>query len=158
MKTYIFSAMMLCGLATAQTVVVQRQPFPTDNRPVTGEEWRLSLIERLMSLPSPVTSGAVQLYGMGDEAAVDVLKILGTKSSLSNTELQAILDIVHTAFQHPESIMEPVNQKPRAVLLLLQHLASTTSDSLLTERITKEREFLQSAIVPSAPSSSAVGK
>jgi hypothetical protein len=70
MRKYIFSVVMLCGLASAQAPIVQqRQPFPTDNRPITGEEWRLKLVERLMSIPSPVTAGAVQLHGMGDEAA-----------------------------------------------------------------------------------------
>ncbi len=103
-----------------------------------------------MSLPSPVTNGAAQLYGMGDEAAVDVLKVLGTKSTVSNTEAQAILDIVHVAFEHPEAITEPVNQKPRAGLLLLQYLASSTSDGTLMERIAKERAFLRSVKVPSS--------
>jgi hypothetical protein len=152
MRKYIFSVVMFCGLASAQAPIVQQnQPFPTDNRPLTGEEWRLNLVERLMSFPSPVTNGAFQLYGMGDEAAVDVIKILSAKPSPSLDEIQATLDIVHMAFQHPESIIEPVNQKPRAALFLLQHLASTTSDGLLAERITNELGFLRAAMVVSTP-------
>ncbi len=100
-----------------------------------------------MSLPSPVTNGAFQLYGMGDEAAVDVLKVLSTKPSLTYEEMQATLDIVHMAFQHPESIIEPVNRKPRAALFLLQYLASTNGAP--TARIATETKFLQPVTLPS---------
>jgi hypothetical protein len=88
MRKYIFSVVIFCGLASAQAPQYNRG-FPTDNRPVTGEEWRLKLVEHLMSIPSPVTNGAVQLYGMGDEAAVDVIKILSEKPSLTPEETKA---------------------------------------------------------------------
>jgi hypothetical protein len=68
------------------------------------------------------------------------------RPSPSFDEIKSTLDIVHMAFQHPESIIEPVNQKPRAALFLLQHLASTTSDGLLAERITSELGFLRAAM------------
>jgi hypothetical protein len=44
---------------------------------------------------------------MGDEAAVDVLKILGTKASLTAAEQQTVFNIIHTAFEQPASIINP---------------------------------------------------
>ena len=153
MKTYIVVVVFLSvGIANSQTIVNQamRGPFPIDNRPLSGEEWRLKLVARLMSLPSPVTNGAVQLYGMGDEAAVDVLKILSAKPSLTPTETLATLDIIHMAFEHPESIINPVNQKPQAALFLVQHLDSSTNDATAKERIKQETTRLQAVRIPSA--------
>ena len=157
MRKHIFFVVTFCGLVVAQApIVIQRQPFPTDNRPITGEEWRLQLVEHLMSFPSPVTKGKAQLYGMGDEAAVDVIKILGERPPLSWDEIQSTLDIVHMAFEHPDSIIEPVNRKPRAALFLLPYLASTTSDPLIAERIKNELAFVRGAAVAPGPDSSTV--
>jgi hypothetical protein len=145
MKTIIVSLVISCASANAQgQIFQQRQPFPTDNRPLSGEEWRLQLVEQLISLPSPVTNGAVQLWGMGDEAAVDVLKVLSSKSALTPDSTASILDVVHMAFQHPESIISPVNQKPQAASFLLQHLRASESDTRVKERIDKEIANLQS--------------
>ncbi len=65
------------------------------------------------------------------------------------------LDIVHMAFQHPESIIEPVNRMPRTALFLLQHLASTNGAP--TARITTETKFLQAVTLPTAANSSHTG-
>ncbi|HLH00260.1 MAG TPA: hypothetical protein VKX49_28395 [Bryobacteraceae bacterium] len=146
MRMYIVYAMMLCGLASAQAPTYLRQPFPTDNGPLTGEEWRLKLVERLMSFPSPVTNGAVQLWGMGDEAAVDVMKVLSTEPSPSSTEMQASLDLIHLAFEHPESIISPVNRKPRAALFVMKHFGAATDDPALKERIAQETARLTAMI------------
>ena len=149
MRTYIIAVVVLLGLARADAQnagpVSFRKAFPTDARPLSGEEWRLKLVERLISLPSPVKEGAVQLYGMGDEAAVDVLKVLSTKDALTPAEMQAALDIVHTAFEHPESIINAVNQKPQAASFLLQYFDSSTNDGNVKERIKRVSTRLQAA-------------
>jgi hypothetical protein len=154
MKGYIVSAVVFLSLLSAQAQVVRQrqsnQPFPIDNRPLSGEEWRLQLVERLMSLPSPVTNGAPQLYGMGDEAAVDVIKVLSTKPSLTPAEVQAGLDIIHMAFEHPESIISPVNRKPQAALFVMKHFASATDDSVVKERIAQETTRLAARMVVAA--------
>jgi len=87
---------------------------------------------------------------MGDEAAVDLLKILGAKGSLTVGESQAALDIIHMAFEKPTSIISPLNQKPDATMFLLQHLSSTTNDTATQQRITQEIESVRRALVPSA--------
>lgn len=125
-----------------------RTPFPADI-PQTGEQWRFNLVKHLMSLPSPVKNGAVQLHGMGDEAAVDVLKILGTSPNLTAAQIESVLDIVHTAFEQQASIIDPVNTKPQAAAVLFQRLTSLTEDAAVKERIGEELKFVQS--LPALP-------
>jgi hypothetical protein len=158
MRTHIIIAVVVVlGFANANAQnsgpVSFRKAFPTDNRPLSGEEWRLKLIERLMSLPSPVTEGAVQLYGMGDEAAVDVLKVLSTKPAPTAGEIEAALDIVHMAFEHPESIISDVNQKPQAASFLLQYFDSRTNDGNVKQRIKGVSTRLQAAAAAAAAKS-----
>jgi hypothetical protein len=86
---------------------------------------------------------------MGDEAAVDVLKVLSAKPSLTPAELESVLDIIHMAFE-PAAISEPVNQKPLAAVFLLEYRNSTTTDATIRQRITEETTFVQAASVPSS--------
>lgn len=156
MRMYTFCVVMFCGLASAQPPInQQRQGFPTDNRPLSGKEWRLKLVERLMSLPSPVTNGAAQLWGMGDEVAVDVLKTLSASPSMMPTSTPSVLDIIHRAFEKPGSIIEPANRRPQAATFLLQYLNSTTADEAIKQRITKETAFVQASTASSATGTSA---
>ena len=151
MKTFRIAAIFVLGVGAAygqtQPTLQERQGFPTDNRPLSGEEWRLKLVERLMSFPSPVKNGAIQLRGMGDEAAVDLLTILGGKSSLTVGDCQAALDIIHMAFEQPDSIISPVNKTPQATTSLLQYLSSNSSDSTVQQRIVKETAFVRAAVI-----------
>jgi hypothetical protein len=117
----------------------------SDDTLLSGEEWRLGLVERLMSLPSPVTNGVVQLHGMGDEAAVDILKLMASRQSFTAANANAALDLVHMAFEEPGSIINPVNQKPYATSFLLQYLGSTSGDAVVKERIASEKKFVQAA-------------
>ncbi len=134
----------------SQPAVWTRPPIPTDNRPLSGEEWRLTLVAHLMSFPSPVTNGAIQLAGMGDEAAIDVIKTLGEKTSPTSSEIESALDIVHMAFAHPESILKRENLKPQAGAFLLRYFASTTGDAALKQRVEQETAFLQAAALRAA--------
>jgi len=42
----------------------------------SAEEFRLLTIKRLMERPSPLQVGDAQLHRLGDQAAVDIMKIL----------------------------------------------------------------------------------
>jgi len=87
---------------------------------------------------------------MGDEAAVDVLKILSAKSSLTPTEMHATLDIIHMAFEHPVAVTNPSDRSPRAALFLLRHLESTTGDEAVKQRIARETTFFRAVTGPTA--------
>ncbi|MGH9663258.1 MAG: hypothetical protein ACRD9L_02400, partial [Bryobacteraceae bacterium] len=61
---------------------------PSNQRHVFAgpEEFRLEIVRRLMPGPtSRPTTGSVQLHRMGDEAAVDIIKILGEGTPLRAT-------------------------------------------------------------------------
>ena len=116
---------------------------PVIERPRSAEEWRLYLVKRLMSMPSPVTNGAVQLHGMGDEAAVDVIKVLSERPTLTLAEIQATLDIIAMAFERPGAILNTVNVEPHVALFLLQHLGTMTNDSEITQRLNKQMSLLR---------------
>jgi hypothetical protein len=156
MKMRTLAAMAVLGIAVAYgqsqlpVGMTRSEGIPTDNRPLSGEEWRLSLVAHLMTFPSPVTNGAIQLVGMGDEAAVDVVKILGEKPSPTSSEIQSALDIVHMAFAHPESILKRENLKPQAAAFLVRYFASATDDAELKQRVEQETAFLQGAAVKAA--------
>lgn len=123
-------------------------PHPS-NDPSTPEEWRLSLVARLIALPSPVHNGAPQLYGMGDEAATDIVRILGTRAPLTVAEQRSTLDVIHMSFEHPESIVDPNYRKPLATLFLLQYIGTATEDASIRNRVNAELEFAR-AIKPAA--------
>lgn len=154
MRSYIATFALLVGFGSAYPQQIPKTPFPVDNSPISGEQWRLKLVEYLISLPSPVSFGAVQLHGMGDEAAADIVKLLGERPTRTSAELQSALDVIHMAFEQPASIIEPAHRKPMAALFLMQHLASS-SDETVKERITKERKFLDALTVPPRPTPSA---
>jgi hypothetical protein len=145
MNKYIFLTAMICGWASAQQTGIIHKSFPTDNSPITGEEWRLKLVERLMGLPSPVKNGAVQLYGMGDEAGADVVKVLSDNPSPTASQIHSALDILHMAFSHPESVIKPENQKPQAAMFLLRYFGSISDDANVKERLAQETVFMQTA-------------
>ena len=66
---------------------------------------------------------------MGDGAAVDLMKVLSSKTEITAADANAALDIVHMAFEKPDSIIESMNRKPSATLLLQQLSTSTGSDT-----------------------------
>ena len=153
MKLFAYVAIfVLGGSATfGQTSgeTVHKVPFGTE-KPASPEEWRLKLVTRLMTLPSPLHNGAVQLHGMGDEAAVDVIKALASEPSLTVAEQQTVLDIVHMSFEQTASIVELVHRQPLATLFLLQYLGSVASDATTKQRVTEELVFVRSTAPPTA--------
>jgi len=143
----LLGSMLLLTISVFGQMAPAKKPFPTDNRPLTGEEWRLELVTHLTTFPSPVTNGAVQLHGMGDEAAVDVIKAFSDKTDLTDADASAALDIVHLAFEKPDSIIEPVNRKPRAALFLLRWLSAMSVSDTVKIRIADETAFLKSQAI-----------
>ena len=132
---------------------VFRGPLPTDGNPATPEQWRMLLVLRLMSLPSPVHNGAAQLYGMGDEAAVDILRILGTRQPLASAEQQSVLDIVSMSFDHPDSIIDPNYRAPNASVFLLRYIGALSDDASVKNRSALVLARVQSVKPAASPAS-----
>jgi len=115
------------------------------------------VVAHLITLPNPAKGVEFLLYPMGDEAAVDVIKALGPRGA-TPAQMQSALEIIHTAFEHPEAILNPVDREPRAAMFLLQNFASTSNDHGLQERISGEVESLRAVADRSAASAASRAK
>jgi hypothetical protein len=108
----------------------------------SNEEFRLLTIKRLMERPSPLQVGNAQLYRLGDQAAVDIMKILGGKS-VSDAQIPTILDMLRKAYEVPKAILIAADRQPKASLFLLGALEGHTEDWSLKQRISEMRQNLQ---------------
>ena len=98
----------------------------------------------LQSNPNP-TTGSPQLHRMGDEVAVNIMKVLGEGIPLSDTNELTIWDMIHTTFEFPEAIMVPFDRHPDATSFLLRWMDSSTQDQDLKERTAQTRQYVQAA-------------
>jgi hypothetical protein len=108
----------------------------------SAEESRVLLIKRLMEQPSPSPAGSIQLHRLGDQAAVDIMKILGGKS-VSDAQIPTILDMLRKAYELPKAILIAADRQPKASLFLLSALEDHTEDSSLKQRISEMKQDLQ---------------
>ena len=108
----------------------------------TAEEFRVLTLKRLMEHPSPLQVGDVQLHRLGDQAAVDIMKILGGKSA-SEAQIPTILDMLRKAYELPKAILVAADRQPRASLFLLGALEGQTEDWSLKQRISEMKQSLQ---------------
>jgi hypothetical protein len=109
---------------------------------LTPAQHQLSWVKGLMTFTSPLKGVDFALGMLGDEAAANILMILGDAPSLSGAQMQTAMDIVHNSFLHPYAIEDVANRKPTASLALLRKLQATAVDQLVKERIAAETTFL----------------
>jgi chaperonin GroEL (HSP60 family) len=83
---------------------------------------------------------------MGDEAAVNLLKILGTRTDFTETERATALEIIKRAFEEPPSIMIANDRMPHATLFLLKYLNGLTEDAGAKAQIAETRESVTKSL------------
>lgn len=84
------------------------------------EDMRLQMVETVLREGSPaLTVGAFHLHQMGDEAAVNIIKILGMRGTITPTEaeLTTALTIMEKAFEKPTLIARANDRQPRNAIL-----------------------------------------
>jgi hypothetical protein len=147
----------IIGIPSTQPGAITPEGPPVSFSP--GQKFRYSTVQAYMRLPSPLQRGDQILAGMGDEAAADIVKILGTSSSLTAEETLTVLDIVHKAFMVPRAIQNVADRKPVAALALLQKFQSTAVDQLVKERIATETNYLNAVpqVIPPITYSGPIG-
>lgn len=120
---------------------------------LTPAAQQLSWVKWLMTFKSPLQGADFALGRLGDEAAANILTILGTAPapSLSAAQMQTAIDIVHNSFLHPYAIEKIANRKPTASLALLRKFQATAVDQLVKERIAAEINFLNAIPQPLPP-------
>ena len=116
--------------------------------PVTADDLKFEMIQNMIKTDGPLTVGFIQLHRMGDEAAVIVLKVLGSLPSpgkFSDAQKRKVLEIVNRAFEQPDSITNRSNVKPYATNLLLNLLKYDTEDVEIKTEISRLRSFAANA-------------
>lgn len=154
LTSFALVSLSLCGNAFGQTaqplpsggVLHTPQPAPADLPPPASfsraQAFRWAATQYYMRFPSPLQLGDQVLSGMGDEAARDMLLIIGSAPPLSAAQMQTAMDIIHKAFTLPYFIQSAADRKPVASLALLQKFQTTATDQLVKTRIAVENNFL----------------
>jgi hypothetical protein len=140
------SGIAYCQSGKAQTTNPSLGLTGPSAGPVTPEEYRLQTVKWLLTLPSPLKNGMVQLHRMGDEASADLLRILASRPPLTDAEERTALDIIRISFEHPHSILKPENRQPNAVLTLLQQLDAGTQNFTLKLLIADTKQAIFNAL------------
>lgn len=107
---------------------------PANRHDLNPEQFGAEVIRYLMTKPSPLKNGAVQLHRMGDHAAVYIARILQGRS-LTTGEKQTALDIVRMAYEKPAVILQRSDRGNTATMALLLQLDASTDDVRLKQRI-----------------------
>jgi hypothetical protein len=113
------------------------------------QNMRLQMVETVLREGSPaLTVGTFHLHQMGDEAAVNIIKILGMRETITPTgaELATALAIMEKAFEEPTSIARANDRQPRATLFLLQLFEVNNSGSELKDQIGETRERIRTSL------------
>jgi hypothetical protein len=119
-----------------------------------AQKFRYYTIQWYLTFPSPLQLGDQLLANMGDEAAADLLMILGASPALSGAQMLTAMDIVHKSFMDPRAIKDVAmiqnaatiqnvaNRKPTSSLALLQKFQASAVDEAVKERIAIETNFV----------------
>lgn len=109
---------------------------------VTSEQ----LIDRVLATGAYDGITDKRLSGMGDIAAIEVTKVLGSKlangQSLSSFDIENVLLILHLAFAGPSLVVNVPDREPKTSLFVLDSLMFFTSDTLIKKSIGDTRQFL----------------
>lgn len=62
---------------------------------LSAAEYATQMIRRLITSGHPLEANIPRLHRMGDGAAAEILKVMGTRGPLSTTEQLTVLDIIH---------------------------------------------------------------
>jgi len=161
MKTAVVNAILLAvatlNIAICQTKAPTSGPIINGgqkNQPprvFTPQEFVAERIRHLMTSEVPLTNVNVALLRrMGDAVAVEIASIMKARGPLTKNEQQNVVEMLHKAFESPESITIPSNQKsPTASFALLDEIAATATaapqasrDVAFENSIANTRQFI----------------
>jgi len=109
---------------------------------VTSEQ----LIDRVLATGAYDGITDKRLSGMGDAAAMEVTKVLGSKlangQTLTTFDIENVLLIFHLAFAGPPLAVNVPDREPKASLFVLDSLMFFTTDALAKKSIGDTKQFL----------------
>jgi hypothetical protein len=131
------------GVSLLAQPAISRDPSAPVGRPhFTADDVKLGMVRNMIRHGSPLTSGSIQLHRMGDEAAVLLIKALGSTqppAKWTDAQKQTVLEIVSKAFEKPSQITNPSNLRPDATNFLLNMLEQETEDAEMKLQISQVR-------------------
>lgn len=144
MKTNILAILVgLCSvLQSAQSLHAQKQ-FGEDD-PQTRQRIVVNAFNEVSA--KMYTSFSEKILGrLGDSAAPEIVKILSSKKSVSNKDVETALELSKIAFRTPQFIQHPANRVPTNTLALLDYLDKHAVDTGTRSKIDALRSQLQAA-------------
>lgn len=140
---YFLGLIFVSAIAYCQTDVTGPKIGTARKRDMTAEEFRLLTIEYLMTSPSPLKIGSVQLHRMGDHAATYILQVVQTRKNwLSDAEAHTVLDMILKAYETPAAITSMADRGTLSSMILLQRLEASTQDAGVKGRIPLVRQSI----------------
>jgi hypothetical protein len=113
--------------------------WTSESRPsakqMTAAEFRLVTVEYILSSGSPLKIGAVQLHRMGDDLAVNVIRVTAKSEKLTPDQTNTALEMIDKAFDRPECILSAADKLPRATVSLLRTLSLSPDNDAARDRI-----------------------
>ena len=142
----LLSALLAAVSVYGQVTLSHPTPEPAQShRELTPESYRRAVIDAIMQEGTPIKRARL-LHRMGDDAAVNVLRVIGEKQSLTPTQKETILAILETAFQRPESISNANDKEPRVTLFVLQWISASAENDALKRQATQTRQKVLEAV------------
>jgi hypothetical protein len=126
----------------SQTVINNDPSAPVGRHVVTADDMKLGMIRNMLRHGSPIATGSIQLHRMGDEAAVILIKLLGSTrppAKWTDAQRRTVLEILNKAFEKPNQITAQSNLTPDATNFLLNMLAEETDDADIELQISQVR-------------------
>ncbi|HKH98646.1 MAG TPA: hypothetical protein VJ999_06015 [Candidatus Sulfotelmatobacter sp.] len=81
------------------------------------------------------------ISGLGDRAAVAVIRSLADGGMHDPAELKKVLWLLRTAFSVPQKIAEPADRAPKASLFLLRCMSESPAGSELADDIKEDEAY-----------------
>jgi hypothetical protein len=133
------------GNAFCQNVSLSHVEKGQPHIPATPESFRLSIVQA--GIENGLSAKRkIPLHRMGDEAALDTLKIIGTNQSLSQTTKDNIVAVLQEAFAKPQMIVNAADREPKLTMFLLQWLGSSADNLPAKDRVDQARQQIQDSL------------
>jgi len=139
----------LLGISLLAQSRFNRDPSAPVGRPViTADDMKRGMISNMLRYGSPFTFGSIQLHRMGDEAAVILIKILGSTrppAKWTDAQKRTVLEILGKAFEKPNQITTQSNLTPDTTNFLLNMMDEETDDADIKLQISQVRSTASDA-------------
>lgn len=111
----------------------------------SGDPYAIAVVKNALREPRNFSSGfsEKQLNRLGDKVSIAILKIYGDEQLKDPHNIEAILPLIHRAFDAPQVIAVESDKHPRVTLLLLRSLETDLKNQELKTQLSDLINFVQ---------------